>query len=111
VSRTPVHIVTGATADVRKAVIARLLRARPGWRELAPRGCPCCSGRVEMQVTLARLLREAAPRRVLLELADEQHLRALQRALGDWPLARYVEAARVIRLPEDGAIAPEALGA
>jgi len=111
VSRTPVHIVTGATADVRKAVIARLLRARPGWRELAPRGCPCCSGRVEMQVTLARLLRDAAPDRVLLELADEQHLRALQRALGDWPLVRYVEAARVIRLPEDGAIAPEALGA
>ena len=64
-----------------------------------------------MQVTLARLLRDAAPDRVLLELADEQHLRALQRALGDWPLAGYVEAARVIRLPEDGAIAPEALGA
>lgn len=108
-SRTPVHVVTGATADDRKTLIARLLLARPGWRVLATRGCPCCSGRVETQVTLARLLRDVAPERVLLELADEQHLRALQRALGEWPLSRYVEAGRVIRLPEDGAIAPDAL--
>ena len=62
-------------------------------------------------MTLARLLREAAPERVLLELADEQHLGALQRALGEWPLARYVDPGTVIRLPEDGAIAPEALSA
>lgn len=110
-NRTPVDVVTGATADDRKTLIARLLVARPGWRELTPRGCPCCSGRVETQITLARLLREVAPERVLLELADEQHLQALQRALGEWPLSRYVEPGRVIRLPGDGAIAPEALGA
>jgi hypothetical protein len=55
------------------------------------------------------LLREAAPEHVLLELADEQHLRRVQRALGEWPLANYVEAGRVIRLPADGAITPEAL--
>lgn len=110
-NRTPVHVVTGATADDRKTLIARLLLARPGWRGLATRSCPCCSGRVEAQVALARLLREAVPERVLLELSDEQHLRALQRALGEWPLARYVEPGRVIRLPEDGAITPEALSA
>ena len=110
-SRTLVHVVTGATADDRKALITRLLVARPGWRELAPRGCPCCSGRVETQITLARLLREVAPERVLLELADGRHLQALQRALGEWPLSRYVEPGRVITLPDDGAIAPEALSA
>lgn len=110
-TRTPVHVVTGATADDRKTLIARLLVARPSWRELTPRGCPCCSGRVETQINLARLLREVAPERVLLELVDEQHLQVLQRTLGEWPLSRYVEPGRVIRLPGDGAIAPEALGA
>jgi hypothetical protein len=111
VNRTPVNVVTGATPDDRKTLIARLLVARPGWRELVPRGCPCCAGRVETQVALARLVREAGPERVLLELADEQHLRPLRRSLGEWPLSRYVEPGRVIRLPEDGALAPEALSA
>jgi hypothetical protein len=110
VKRTPVHVVTGSTADDRKALIANFLAAKSGWRAFAPRGCPCCTGRVETQVGLARLLREAAPDRVLLELPDPQHLPALERALGEWPLARYVEPRRVIKLPEDAAMAPETLG-
>ena len=48
---------------------------------------------------------------MLLELADEQHLAGLQRALDEWPLARYVDPAGVISLPRDSEIAPEALGA
>lgn len=109
-TRTPVHIVTGAPSATR-ALVERLLAARPGWAKLAPIGCPCCTGRVETQITLTRLLRDARPGRVLLELADEQHLAGLQRALGEWPLARYIESGRVIRVPRDWELAPEALGA
>ena len=109
-NRTPVHVVTGSTAHDRKRLIARLLAAQPKWRALAPRGCPCCSGRVETQVVLARLLRDASPDRVLLELPEEQHLHALRRALAEWPLSRYVEPGRVIKLPEDAAVTAETLG-
>ena len=94
-----------------RALIERLLAARPGWAKLIPVGCPCCIGRAETQIALARLLRNARPGRVLLELADEYHLAGLQRALGEWPLAGYVEAGRVISVPRDSEIAPEALGA
>jgi hypothetical protein len=58
-----------------------------------------------------RLLRESRPERVLLELTDQAHLSGLQRALGEWPLARYVELGRVITLPQDCTLAPETLGA
>lgn len=77
-SRVPVRVVLG--------------RAEPpeGWAALRPRGCPCCVGRVQMQVELTRLLRERSPRGVLLELADASHLPALHRALAEWPLASYV---------------------
>jgi hypothetical protein len=108
VKRTPVHAVTGAPA-ARASLVVRLLGARPSWARVDPAGCPCCTGRVETQLALVRLLRESKPERVLLELADETHLASLQRALGEWPLARYVELARVIRLPQDCALAPETL--
>lgn len=100
----------GAPSETR-ALVERLLAARTGWATLAPVGCPCCACRVQTQIELARLLRDARPGRVLLELADEWHLAALQRTLGEWPLARYVERASLIRLPRDSEIAPEALGA
>jgi hypothetical protein len=61
-----------------------------GWIALKPRACPCCVGRVELEVTLARLLREQTPRGVLIEVADAEQLPALRRALGEWPLAQYV---------------------
>jgi hypothetical protein len=48
---------------------------------------------------------------VLLELADEQHLAALQRTLNEWPLANYVEFGGVIGLPRDSEVSPEALSA
>lgn len=61
-----------------------------GWVRLRSRACPCCVGRVEMQVELARLIREERPRGVQIELADPTHEPALRRALAEWPLSQYV---------------------
>jgi hypothetical protein len=45
---------------------------------------------VQMQIELARLIREVRPRGVVIELADPDHLPVLCRALGEWPLSDYV---------------------
>jgi len=111
VTRAVVHVVSGAERAERRAWITRSLAARPGWVAFTPRACPCCLGRVEAQVLLARLLRERRPARVLLELGDAQHLAPLQRVLDEWPLAQYVEWGRVIRLPDDELLSLESLGA
>lgn len=76
----PVHLVLGAPASGKSALIIRLLDARENWIGFAngagganarlhalPRGCPCCTGRVEMQVVLARALRRIRAERVLIE--------------------------------------------
>jgi hypothetical protein len=47
-------------------------------------------GRVELQVEIARLIRERRPQGVLIELADAGHQAALRRALTEWPLVQYV---------------------
>jgi hypothetical protein len=73
-----VRIVTGASV------------APAGWALLRPSACPCCVGRVQLQVELVRLMREGRPRGVAIELADASHLPPLRRALGEWPLAQYV---------------------
>lgn len=62
-----------------------------GWAVLRPAACPCCVGRVQLQVELARLLRQQRPRGVQIELRDAAHLSAVRRALGEWPLSQYVE--------------------
>ena len=105
------HVVSGTGQAERRAWIARSLEARPGWAAITPRACPCCLGRVEAQVQLTRLMRERRPTRVLLELGDAQHLAPLQRMLNESPLAQYLEAGRVIRLPEDERLSVESLGA
>ncbi len=61
-----------------------------GWVRLRPRACPCCVGRVQMQVELARLIREERPPGVQIELMDVTHAPALRRALAEWPLSQYV---------------------
>ncbi len=108
-TRVPVHLVAGATRDARDALVTRLLAADKAWRALAPAACPCCVGRVELQVNLARLLREARPTRVFVELPDASHLAAFRRTLAEWPLSQYVRAARALRLPEDATISAETL--
>jgi hypothetical protein len=80
VSRVPVKVAHAPGADL-----------PPGWVALKTRSCPCCTGRVEMQVALARLIREQRPRGVVIELADASHLASLRRALSEWPLSESVE--------------------
>jgi hypothetical protein len=79
VNRVPVRVVAGP-----------LTEPPAGWVALRPRSCPCCVGRVELQVELARLIRERPPRGVLIELTDASHRPALRKALAEWPLAQYV---------------------
>lgn len=64
--------------------------APSGWVTLRPKACPCCVGRVQMQVELARLIRQERPPGVQIELADPTHAPALRRALSERPLADYV---------------------
>lgn len=77
-SRTPVRLAAAAT------------ELPQGWKRLRSGGCPCCVGRVQMQVDLVRLVREDRPRGVLIELPDAAHRHALRRSLGEWPLSDYV---------------------
>jgi G3E family GTPase len=79
VNRIPVRVVAGPLPE-----------PRAGWVALKPHNCPCCVGRVELQVELARVIREQRPQGVLIELADASHQPALLRALAEWPLAQYV---------------------
>ena len=110
-SRVPVHIVAGTDRALAAALMARCAAARPEWGVLELLGCPCCSGRPELQVKLARLLRERRPARVLIGFCDPAHRVALERVLTCWPLAQYVVPGRTLNLPEDVALAPEALEA
>jgi hypothetical protein len=79
VNRVPVKVLAGPLPE-----------PPAGWVALRPRNCPCCVGRVELQVELTRLIRERRPQGVLIELADAGHQPALRRALAEWPLAQYV---------------------
>lgn len=110
-TRVPVHVVTGAPGAQLAALITRLRAARADWAVLEPNACPCCVGRVELQVGLVRLLRARRPARVLVRLVDAAHQVALERVLRESPLGQYVVPARPIRLPEDAALTPTALEA
>ena len=107
----PVHVVTGAPGAQLAGLIARLRAAHDDWAVLEPIACPCCVGRVELQVGLVRLLRAQRPARVLVRLVDAAHQAAFDRVLREWPLAQHVVPARAIHLPEDAALTPEALEA
>ena len=61
----------------------------PGWAMLRPSACPCCVGRVQLQVELARLVREQRPPGVLIVVAEDGHRDMLRRALGAWPFSDY----------------------
>jgi hypothetical protein len=79
VNRVPVRLAAGPLPEL-----------PAGWVTLRPRACPCCAGRVELQIELARLVREQKPRGVLIEVPDAAHLPALRRSLAEWPLAQYL---------------------
>lgn len=86
-SRVPVLLVAGPPSGT-----------PPGWVTLRPTACPCCVGRVALQVELVRLIRDEQPSGVVIALADPAHLPAMRRALGEWPLAEKV--ALALRSPE-----------
>lgn len=66
VSQTPVHF------DPK----IRLSRIAPG--------CPCCVGKLTMQVTLNRLLRDA-PARMYIAMADAAHIEGMRAFLTQAP--------------------------
>lgn len=122
--RIPVHVVSGAPGSGKTALIARLCSQRAGWlglvnavpagaasnlKPLAP-GCPCCTGKVVLQVSLARALRETRATRALVELADPAHARALEKLLGELPFSLSVAPARPILLPVDAGFVAADLG-
>lgn len=104
--RTPVHFVFGPGAH---EWATRAQAARPDWAVLQSNGCPCCSGRVVLQVTLARLLRERRPGRVLLVTAAGTHADAAVATLREAPLAAYLIEGRALCLPRDAAVSAEIL--
>jgi hypothetical protein len=79
VNRIPVRVVAGPRGET-----------PPGWVALRPAACPCCVGRVALQVELGRVIREQQPRGVVIEVADPAHVPALRRGLGEWPLCKRV---------------------
>lgn len=110
-SRTPVHICVCEEHYRAGALLARLAAARSDWAVLELKSCPCCTGRAELQVRLARLLREQRPARVLVGYVQSAHLAALERTLASWPLSQYLVQSRTLHVPDDAGLGPEELEA
>jgi hypothetical protein len=77
-SRVPVRIAADAAA------------APVGWAVLRQGACPCCVGKVQLQVDLVRLVREDRPPGVFIELLDRLHAQTLRRSLREWPFSDYL---------------------
>ena len=121
----PVHIVTGASGSGKSALIARLAwarRDRLGLVNILPvdpsvnlkalsAGCPCCTGRIVLQVSLVRALRDNGATRAFVEIADRGHAATLETLLDEPPLRLSVVAARRIFLPPDAGISASELDA
>ncbi len=118
-ARIPVHIVTGPPGPEAGAFIARRCAERTDWLGLVARarhlpetpnlkslasGCPCCTGKIVLQVTLARALRETRAVRAFVELGESTHQAGLTRALEEPPLGLSVASARPVRLPEEAGL-------
>lgn len=103
----PAVVLTGLRGAGKTTLLARLLRERPADEHLAvlltelgdaglppmpnatvvaaDPGCVCCVGQVSLRVALTRLLREARPQRLYIELAEPAHLaRALATLRSPW---------------------------
>lgn len=129
----PTVVLSGARGAGKTTLLARLLAARPPEErravlltesgeaalptlpavivaEAAP-GCVCCVGQVALRVALTRLLREARPERLYVELTEPAHLGAALRTLANPWLAAVIRVESVIgvadaaHLPRDGATA------
>lgn len=124
IERVPTLLVAGGRAG-RIAAVASLLDQQPPderWALLAdglpdrfpravvrpaPRACPCCTGRMELRVTLTRLLREARPHRLLLEFPASVHLDGIVAALRADPLARALDLRAVVGIVDMGHPMPD----
>jgi hypothetical protein len=110
-----VHVVIGASGAGKSAFIARLCRQRQDWLGLVnaipsaasepnlmplTAGCPCCTGKVVLQITLARALRATRAGRAFVELSNPAHLAGLERVLNEAPLGLSVVGARSFSLPQ-----------
>jgi len=102
---TQVRLVAGGDAGAREAAIANalaeaqilstalILEGMPSnavdfdasipVSRIAP-GCPCCTGKLTMQVTLNRILRHP-PQRLFISIANETHLDAIRDFLTQAP--------------------------
>ena len=122
-NRVPVHLVVGPPGSGKSALIARLLAQRPDWlgfvnrrpedapdsMRLTPRGCPCCTARVALQVALVRALRELRPQRALIEIENADHATRVIRVLGDLPFSQAVRTGPTLDMPGDATVAPDVL--
>ncbi len=114
-------LVTGGDADAREAAIAAELAVDPHGAaaalileglplaevefkssvlvaRIAP-GCPCCTGKLTMQVMLNRMLR-SAPKRLFIGLANDAHLDQFRHFLTQPPYAALLALTGDIRLQD-----------
>jgi G3E family GTPase len=129
----PTVVLSGARGAGKTTLLARLLAARPPEERRAvlltelgeavlptlpgvivaeaEPGCVCCVGQVGLRVALTRLLREARPERLYVELTEPAHLGAALRTLANPWLAPVIRLESVIgvadaaRLRRDAATA------
>jgi hypothetical protein len=117
-----VHVVTGPVADEVRDLILKLCQHRPDWiafvnaapapsapnlRRL-PIGCPCCTGKLALQVALVRELRDPQLTRAFVEV-DPTHAASLEGSLAQPPFDLSLSVARRIELPRDGGLMPQGI--
>ena len=115
--RIPVHVVTGPGAG---EWIAAMCARRGDWVGLVSEptpaerpnvkllslGCPCCTGKVVLQVALVRAVRATRATRAFVQLPDAAHAPALKRVLAEPPFNVSLVPARPVLLPQDAEVQP-----
>lgn len=126
-AHVPTLVFSGRRGAGKTTLIARLLAERPSgetWAVLLNErgaiglaagdgiavaetgGCPCCTGQLEFRVALTRLLREARPARLFLELGAASHMSDVLTTLGNPWLAPVIGLRGVVHVT-DGTEAAE----
>jgi G3E family GTPase len=137
-TRVPANLITGFLGAGKTTVIRNLLAQRPHgerWavlvndfgkavlddavrdsdggivlREVAG-GCICCTAQVELRTALVRLLREARPQRLLIELSSAGRPSAILNVLREKTIAEAVEQRAGLCVLDPRQFADPALGA